>query len=114
MIYYHVWFSFKEDIPEQQGLWAVAAFLSKLCKESRALDFHLARNNGQPPRSKLLPYHAEICFADGEALGSAMKLQTQEGVHAGLHGQMLEVIAQFHVEVFSGIAMPMAGELQCP
>lgn len=105
MTHYHVWFSFKQDVPEQLGLGTVATFLSQLCKESLAVDFHLTRNNGQPPRSKLLPYHAEIRFSDGAALGTAMKWQAQEGIHAGLHGQMLEVIDQFHVEVFSGIVI---------
>lgn len=112
MTHYHVWFSFKQDIPEQQGLEAVAAFLSRLCTESRAVDFHLARNNGQPPRSKLPPYHADIRFANAAALGSAIKWQAQEGIHAGLHGQMLEVIDQFHVEVFCGINLCEASNSQ--
>lgn len=110
MIHYHVWFSFKQEVPEQLGLGTVATFLSKLCRESQAVDFHLARNSGQPPRSKLLPYHAEIRFSDGAALGTAMKWQAQEGIHTGLHGQMLEVIDQFHVEVFSGITTQTVGE----
>jgi hypothetical protein len=101
MTLYHVWFSLKNGVPEQDGLASVAQLLSSLCTSGQAVDFQLSKNTGQPPRSKLLPYHAVIQFADPTALGAAMKWQTQAGIHSGLHGQMLTSIAEFHVEVFT-------------
>lgn len=101
MTLYHVWFSLKPGLSEQDGLAIVRHFLSALRTSGQAIDFELTKNTGQPPKSKLLPYHAVIRFADAAALGAAMKWQAQEGIHSGRHGHMLASVAEFHVEVFS-------------
>jgi hypothetical protein len=101
MTHYHVWFDLQPGIPEPSGLAAVQRFLQGLCEADEAVAFQLLRNAGSPPRSKLPHYHALIAFADDSQLTEAMKKQAARGIHSGWHGAMIEVVANFHVEVFT-------------
>lgn len=103
MIHYHVWFNLKPGIPEQSGLRIVSQFLSELTVVGDSPGFQLLKNTGGPPKSKLAAYHALVEFADFPALGAAMKKQTERGIHHGSHGKMVEVVCDFHVEVFEEV-----------
>jgi len=71
-----------------------------LCGGFEAASFRLLRNKGSAPRSKLARYHALVQFADAEQLATAMKNQADRGIHAGGHGAVIDVVSDFHVEVF--------------
>jgi hypothetical protein len=101
MIHYHVWFNLKETVSEASGLAMITRFLKKVCSEDDAASFQLLSNKGRPPRSKLARYHALIQFADDAHLGRAMKKQTELGLHSGGHGEVMDVVTDFHVEIFS-------------
>ena len=101
MIHYHVWFNLKPVVPESEGLAVVARFLKKLCAVDEAATFQLLRNKGGAPRSKLPRYHALIQFVDDVQLGDAMKKQAARGIHSGPHGEVIDVVTDFHVEIFT-------------
>jgi len=103
MIHYHVWFNLKPEITEEAGLQVVRKYLSGLSTSGDASDFQLLRNRGSAPRSKLPAYHALVEFTDSEALSAAMKKQAQQGIHTGPHGQIINVVCDFHVEVFASV-----------
>lgn len=109
MIHYHVWFNLKTGVQEENGLPTVKRFLANLCAEDEANTFKLLRNNGEVPRSKLPRYHALIEFADQAQLGAAMKRQRERGIHAGLHGEIIDIVTDFHVEIFTHIT-----DIGCP
>ena len=79
--------------------------------------FQMLRNKGGPPRSKLPRYHALIQFVDATQLANAMKRQTERGIHAGIHGEVIDVVTDFHVEIFSMVEDstldPMTGIHAC-
>jgi hypothetical protein len=101
MLHYHVWFNLKGGVPEARGLATVERFLRSLSVADEAAAFQMLRNEGGPPRSKLPRYHALIQFEDDIQLANAMKRQTERGIHAGLHGEVIDVVSDFHVEIFS-------------
>jgi len=106
MLHYHVWFNLKAHVEEASGLDTVSGFIAEVCRAGDATGFQLLKNTGAPPRSKLPLYHALIEFADGDALGTAMKRQAQRGIHTGSHGRMLEVVCDFQIEVFTTLTRP--------
>ncbi|MFT3867090.1 MAG: hypothetical protein QM715_01205 [Nibricoccus sp.] len=101
MVHYHVWFNLKPEVPESEGLPTVARFLKRLCEIDEAATFQLLRNKGGSPRSKLARYHALVQFTDDIQLANAMKKQASRGIHAGLHGEVINVVTDFHVEIFT-------------
>ncbi len=103
MIHYHVWFDLRPDIEETRGLKVVADFLATLDSPQEATSVELLRNKGQAPSSRLAAYHALIRFRDDAQLGEAMRQQSQRGIHSGLHGEVIDVVTNFHVEVFETI-----------
>jgi hypothetical protein len=107
MIHYHVWFNLKPGVRESDGLATLARFLKKLCATDEAATFQLLSNKGGPPRSKLPRYHALVQFIDEAQLADAMKQQASRGVHSGLHGDVVDVVTDFHVEIFSLLEDPL-------
>jgi hypothetical protein len=77
-----------------------------LSQAGEASGYELLRNKGGPPRSKLPAYHALVTFADTAALDAAMRLQAQRGIHQGRHGRVIDVVCDFHVEIFEHVAAP--------
>lgn len=106
MLHYHVWFNLKTGVSEQDGMAIVSAYLYTLSEVGEAADFQLLRNSGRPPRSKLPAYHALVQFADAGALDAAMKKQAERGIHVGGHGRVIDVVCDFHVEIFTSIPAP--------
>jgi hypothetical protein len=115
MIHYHVWFNLKPEVAEPAGLDVVAQFLTRLSAAGEATGFQLLRNLGRPPRSKLPAYHALVEFADAEALSAAMQQQAGRGIHSGPHGAVIDVVADFHVEIFTHLPafQPALGYYGC-
>jgi hypothetical protein len=107
MIHYHVWFNLKPEVPEPEGLSVVARFLKKLCAVDEAASFQVFRNKGSAPRSRLSRYHALVQFVDDIQLADAMKKQAARGIHSGLHGEVIDVVTDFHVEIFTLIEDPL-------
>jgi hypothetical protein len=104
MLHYHVWFSLRPNVAEADGVLAISKYLDGLCQGQEALEYTLLRNKGNPPRSKLLRYHALVQFTDAGQLAEAMKNQADRGIHSGGHGAVLEVVSDFHVEIFEELA----------
>ena len=104
MIHYHAWFNLKPEVPEAFGLEIVSRYLSQLTDEKTICGFQLLRNSGEPPKSKLAAYHALVEFTDSQALGLAMKKQTESGIHSNHHGRVVDVVCDFHVEVFEHLS----------
>jgi hypothetical protein len=100
MIHYHVWFNLQPGTAETVGLKVIAHYLTQLSQSGESTGFQLLKNLGRPPRSILPMYHALVEFADAEALDRAMKQQTERGIHAGGHGRIVDVVCDFHVEIF--------------
>ena len=55
-----------------------------------------------------------------DRLSMSMKNQVARGIHQGLHGSMVEVVCDFHVEIFErvepksiGNSVSLYGELAC-
>lgn len=111
MVHYHVWFDLKPHVVEADGIAIVRRFLARLTIDAEAADFQLLRNKGGPPRSKLGRYHALIQFSDDAQLSAAMRRQAERGIHNGLHGDVIEVVTNFHVEIFA--PLPQLGEVGC-
>lgn len=104
MVHYHVWFDLKSGVPEAAGLAVVGRFLATLCAADEAATYQLLKNKGEPPRSKLPRYHALIQFADEAQLAEAMTRQAARGIHTGLHGEVVEAVTGFHVEIFTTLS----------
>lgn len=101
MLHYNVWFNLKSGVAENEGLAAVARFFEEVRAEGMIADYYLLRNEGAAPRSKLPRYHALVEFADQAHLAAGMRRQAAKGIHAGLHGAVVDAVGDFHVEVFS-------------
>ena len=104
MIHYHVWFSLKSGTDEREGLSVFQTFLNDLLRAGDISGFRLLENNGRPPKTKLLPFHALIEFRDDAQFGAAFAAQAKKGIHDGAHGRVLASVAEFQIEVFKEIA----------
>lgn len=100
MIIYNIWFSFTPNADETAELDKVRTFLDALKASSKIHGYRLLRNNGKEPKSRLPPYQASIEFLDNAQFGLPFKEVTQIGIHAGVHGTMIENVEAFVVEVF--------------
>jgi hypothetical protein len=103
MIHYHVWFSLKAAVSEAEGFAAVRAFSEELASRGTLERCDLLKNSSQPPKTKLLPYHALFVFHDDEQMNAAFSRKREEGIHAGPHGTLMASVAEFHVEVFRAV-----------
>ena len=103
MLHYHVWFNLRPEVTESSGLAVVQRFLADLCEIDETQSFHILRNHGESPRSKLPRYHALVIFRDEEHFSTAMKNQAARGIHTGPHGAVVDVVTGFHVEIFTSI-----------
>jgi hypothetical protein len=103
MIHYHVWFSLKPEVSEVNGLRFAHAFIDELKGRGVLLRGAVLKNTGSPPKSRLARYHAMFEFRDDEQMASAFAGKRSEGIHHGPHGQLMEVVSEFHVEVFKEV-----------
>ena len=100
MIHYNVWFTLNDEVLEQRGLAVVDGFLRELCAAGEVSAYRFLKNISDGARTKLPRYHAIIEFADDAALSQAMKNQVTRGIHAGGHGEIINVVSEFRVEIF--------------
>ncbi len=100
MLHYHVWFDLKPDVAEAHGLQVIRDFMASLTEHGAGCTSQLLRNRGAPPRSQLGRFHALFVFPDDATFQTAMKAQAQRGIHTGPHGAVVEVVSNFHVEIF--------------
>jgi hypothetical protein len=100
MIHYHVWFTLKSGIDESAGLAVARSFLTELAEQGAAARSLLLCNTGEAPKSRLPRYHALFEFTDEQQMERAFAAKRSEGIHAGLHGRLMEAIGEMQVEVF--------------
>ena len=100
MIHYHVWFSLKPEMSEEEGLRFAKSFIEELRSQGKLARGILLKNTGEAPKSRLLRFHALFEFKDDEQMTAAFADKRKEGIHAGPHGKLMEAVSEFRVEVF--------------
>jgi hypothetical protein len=105
MVHYNVWFALKEGIEEKSGLTTFDRFLRELCVVGEVSAYRLLKNTANGARTKMPQYHAIIEFADSAALAQAMKNQAARGIHNGSHGEIVNIVSDFRVEVFEVLTL---------
>ena len=98
MIHYHVWFSLKEGVAEEDELRKVSVFLADLKSRSLIHEYRVQRARSATP--VLAPLHIVISFTDAEQFGLPFKEVAQIGIHAGMHGAMIQHVDKFVVNEF--------------
>ena len=81
-----------------------------MCGIGEVAAFRLLRNKAEGARTKLPRFQAIVEFADEAALARAMKNQAERGIHRGGHGNVVDVVSEFRVEIFQ--LLEPAGILQ--
>jgi len=109
MVHYNVWFALKDGIEEASGLATVSRFLRGLCIGGEVSAFRLLKNTSNGARTKMPQYHAIVEFADDVAMSRAMQNQVTRGIHHGAHGEIVNIVRDFRVEIFELLA-PEASE----
>ncbi len=104
MIHYNVWFAFHDHVEESAGLTGIREFLDDLHLAGGIAGYQILKNSGKPPKSKLLPFQALIEFNDDAQFGAAFSAQAAQGIHTGLHGRVMSLVADFQIEVFRQVA----------
>lgn len=104
MIHYNVWFRFKADVGETEGLAVIHAFLSQLHSAGGIAGFQLLKNNGAAAKTKMLAFQALIEFRDDSQFLAAFAAQAAQGIHTGLHGRVMSLTSDFQMEVFRQLA----------
>jgi hypothetical protein len=103
MIHYNVWFRFKNDITEREGLGVVYGFLNELRHAAAIAGFRLFKNIGIASNTRMLPFQAIIEFSDEAQFSSTFTAQARSGIHNGFHGRVLAIVSDFQIEVFTHI-----------
>jgi hypothetical protein len=103
MIHYNVWFRFRNDINERDGLGIVYGFLDELRHAAGIANFRLLRNTGIASKTRMLPFQAVIEFSDETQFSSTFAAQARSGIHDGFHGRVLNIVSDFQIEVFTHI-----------
>ena len=106
MIHYNVWFDLRNRSEESEGLGVISAFLRDLLASGLIAGFRMLKNSGPPPKSRMLPFQAQIEFSDGSQFSRAFAEQAKRGIHTGFHGRVMSVVSDFQIEVFEEILMP--------
>jgi hypothetical protein len=104
MIHYNVWFSFRSNVEETEGLAVIHAFLGELHLAGGAAGFQLLKNSGDAAKTKMLPFQALIEFRDDAQFSAAFSAQAARGIHTGLHGRVMSLVSDFRIEVFKQLA----------
>ena len=103
MIHYNVWFRFRDNIEESEGLAVIRAFLDELHLANDIATFQLLRNSGSAAKTRMLPFQALIAFHDDAQFATAFSAQAARGIHTGLHGRVMSMVSDFQIEVFRQI-----------
>jgi len=100
MIDYSIWFRFRENVDEAQGLDVIRAFLRELHSAGGIAGFRLPKNRADRNPTQRLPFQASIEFHDQAQFSAAFTSQAARGIHTGLHGQVMSLVSDFQIEVF--------------
>ena len=103
MIHYNIWFNFRRDVAEKNGLEAIRYYLGDLKASDGIAGFRLLRNSGQHPKTTMLPYQAVILFRDEAQFSAAFNAQASKGIRSGLHGNVMSQVDDFRIEIFREI-----------
>jgi hypothetical protein len=103
VIHYNVWFSFKPGVDQAEQLSRCRVCLDDFKVRKLIHSYSLLENRGKPGESTLPQLQALIEFEDYEQFGKPFVEVRDLGIHAGLHGLMIENVEQFKVEVFERI-----------
>jgi hypothetical protein len=104
MIHYNIWFNFKNDSERAKDLGVVQEFLCELYAAGSIAGFQILTNSGDTAKTKMLHYQALIKFRDDAQFSAAFSAQAAHGIHAGLHGLVMSLVSDFHIEIFKQIA----------
>jgi hypothetical protein len=100
MVHYNIWFDFRSGVEEVDGLGIIKTFLSELYDAGSIAGFQLLKNSGDAARTKMLRFQALIEFRDDAQFSAAFSAQAARGIHTGLHGRVMNLVADFRIEVF--------------
>jgi hypothetical protein len=104
MIHYNVWFSFKPDADVPTELIKIRQCLDHYLSGGLIHGYRLLRSRGDLTNGRLLPWQVTVEFDDDEQFGRPFDDVRRAGVHAGLHGQMIQSIDEMIVETFEEVA----------
>ncbi|HKY22834.1 MAG TPA: DUF6614 family protein [Vicinamibacterales bacterium] len=104
MIHYNVWFSFKPGTVESDALAKVHECLGDLKARQLLQDYTLFRHRTDLGPVTRAPFHAVIALT-AEQFPLPFQHVIQTGVHSGRHGQMIENVDTFIVEVFEDLPL---------
>ena len=104
MIHYNIWFDLRSGSDHAKDLSVVQEFLGELYAAGSIAGFHILRNSGAAPKTKMLHYQALIEFCDDAQFSAAFSAQAARGIHTGLHGRVMAMVSDFRIEVFRQIA----------
>lgn len=99
MIHYSIWFRLRENREESEGLAVVQDFLDELHAAGEIAGFQILGNRSGG-KTQRLPFQALIEFQDNAQFSAAFSAQATRGIHNGLHGRVMALVADFQIEVF--------------
>lgn len=100
MIHLNVWFSFKDASTEEAPLQRVRAFLSDLKDRRKVHEYRLLKSRSAPCEGLRSRFHALIMFHEDDDWGGSVREVQEIGIHAGLHGFMIEDVCEFTTAVY--------------
>jgi hypothetical protein len=100
MIHYNVWFSFNQNVDVPAGLERVRQLLEDFKSREMIADYRLLKNHGEGNKTRMPPFQAIIEFRGSEQFSLPFAEVAEIGIHAGVHGAMIEHVNEFVVEVF--------------
>ena len=114
MIQYNVWFSFKSEADVPEELVKVRRCLDHYLSAGFMRGYRLLRNRGDLTNGRLLPYQVTLEFVDEEQFKRPFDDVRRCGVHAGLHGLMIDHVDEVIVETFEDLPQPFSNDRENP
>jgi hypothetical protein len=102
MLHYIVAFTLRDGVVEADALARVGDFLADLQARDHIAGYRLLRRTDTPTGAHGR-YKADILFRDGTQFGLPFGEVRALGIHAGLHGLMIEPVEEMSVEVLQEI-----------
>ena len=103
MLHYHVWFDFKPQITERDGVSIINSFLTELLREAKIAGFRILKNAPAPPKTRLAAYDALIEFQTETQFAAAFDELQQIGIHTDPHGTIIRIVCNFSADVFKQV-----------
>lgn len=98
MISYHVFFSPKDGMPEDQVLGATRAFFAALEENKQIRTYRILRVTNPASFAGLPRFQAIVDFATQDEMDTAFAFMRQPGkIHSGAHGKLIEMVTDFRV-----------------